>query len=64
MVLKPGADRVLAGRRCTDSWPIGWAATNCPAALEFRDSLPKTSVGKLSRKELRDEERAKTAQQA
>jgi len=28
-----------------------------PAALEFRDALPKTSVGKLSRKELREEER-------
>ena len=28
-----------------------------PAALEFRDVLPKTSVGKLSRKELREEER-------
>jgi long-chain acyl-CoA synthetase len=30
-----------------------------PAALEFRDELPKTSVGKLSRKELRDLEREK-----
>ncbi|GAB4353092.1 MAG: dicarboxylate--CoA ligase PimA [Oricola sp.] len=30
-----------------------------PAALEFRDTLPRTSVGKLSRKELRDEERHK-----
>ena len=37
-----------------------------PAALEFRDELPKTSVGKLSRKELRDLEREKstTGQQA
>ncbi len=40
-----------------------------PAALEFRDTLPKTSVGKLSRKELREEERqkagaAKTGDQA
>ncbi|TYO91244.1 AMP-binding protein [Oceanicella actignis] len=26
-----------------------------PAALEFRDHLPRTAVGKLSRKELRDE---------
>ncbi len=26
-----------------------------PAALEFRETLPRTSVGKLSRKELRDE---------
>ncbi|MBP7063772.1 dicarboxylate--CoA ligase PimA [Ferrovibrio sp.] len=31
-----------------------------PAALEFRDALPRTPVGKLSKKELRDEERAKT----
>ena len=31
-----------------------------PVALDFRDALPKTSVGKLSRKELRDEERNKT----
>lgn len=29
-----------------------------PAALEFRDSLPKTPVGKLSRAELRSEARA------
>ena len=32
-----------------------------PAALEFRDELPKTSVGKLSRKELRDMEKSRTA---
>jgi len=32
-----------------------------PAALEFRDELPKTSVGKLSRKELRDVEQSKAA---
>ena len=30
-----------------------------PAALEFRDSLPRTAVGKLSRKDLVDEERAR-----
>ena len=28
-----------------------------PAALEFRDALPRTAVGKLSRKELADEEK-------
>jgi long-chain acyl-CoA synthetase len=32
-----------------------------PAALEFRDALPRTSVGKLSRKELIAEERGKHA---
>jgi long-chain acyl-CoA synthetase len=31
-----------------------------PSALDIRDSLPKTQVGKLSRKELVDEELAKT----
>ncbi|MCF3945913.1 AMP-binding protein [Acidiphilium iwatense] len=31
-----------------------------PAALEFRDALPKTSVGKFSRKELAAEEAAKS----
>jgi len=32
-----------------------------PAALEFRASLPKTPVGKISRKELAEEERGKAA---
>ncbi len=32
-----------------------------PSALEIRDSLPKTPVGKLSRKELSDEEKARVA---
>ena len=30
-------------------------------ALEFRDALPKTAVGKLSRKDLQDEEKSRTA---
>ena len=30
-----------------------------PAHLEFRDALPKTAVGKLSKKELIEEERQK-----
>ena len=33
-------------------------------ALEFRDALPKTAVGKISKKELRDEEDARRAVQA
>ena len=32
-----------------------------PAQIEFRDSLPKTMIGKLSKKELAAEERAKPA---
>ena len=35
-----------------------------PAHLEFRDALPKTAVGKLSKKELIEEERRKHAVQA
>ena len=31
-----------------------------PKQVEFRDSLPKTLIGKLSRKMLLDEETAKT----
>jgi len=30
-----------------------------PTQLEYRDALPKTAVGKLSKKELVDEERRK-----
>ena len=33
-----------------------------PSAVEFRDTLPRTAVGKLSRKELADEERARAAE--
>ena len=35
-----------------------------PAALEFREFLPRTAVGKLSRKELADEERARFNEQS
>ncbi len=35
-----------------------------PAALEFRDRLPRTPVGKLSKVELRDEERRRAADAA
>lgn len=34
-----------------------------PAAIEFRDSLPKTMIGKLSKKELKEEEAARQAAQ-
>jgi long-chain acyl-CoA synthetase len=30
-----------------------------PEAIEFRDALPKTMIGKLSKKELKAEEAAK-----
>jgi long-chain acyl-CoA synthetase len=32
-----------------------------PKVIEFRDSLPKTQVGKLSKKALQDEEAARAA---
>lgn len=32
-----------------------------PSSIEFRDSLPKTLVGKLSKKELVEEEAARRA---
>jgi long-chain acyl-CoA synthetase len=32
-----------------------------PAEMEFRDSLPKTMIGKLSKKELVQEERSRSA---
>jgi long-chain acyl-CoA synthetase len=58
VVLKPGAEaftlEALNGFLAERLGP-----QERPAALEFRESLPKTSVGKLSRKELRDEERAR-----
>ncbi len=34
-------------------------AYKCPREIEFRDELPKTNVGKILRRALRDEEKAK-----
>ena len=36
------------------------ASYKVPAYVEFRDMLPKSKVGKLLRREVRDEERRKT----
>ena len=33
-----------------------------PSALEFREALPRTAVGKLSRKELADEEKRRVTE--
>jgi len=35
-----------------------------PKLVEFREELPKTPVGKLSKKELKEEERAKAQSKA
>jgi long-chain acyl-CoA synthetase len=59
VVLKPGAsatvDELVA--HCRE----GLAAYKVPRAIEFRDSLPKSPVLKILRRELRDEEMAKQA---
>jgi long-chain acyl-CoA synthetase len=59
VVLKPGtsatADEIIA--HCRE----GLAAYKVPRAVEFRDSLPKSPVLKILRRELRDEEMAKRA---
>jgi long-chain acyl-CoA synthetase len=57
VVLKPGAtataDEIIAHCRKT------LADFKVPRQLEFRASLPKTSIGKILRKELAAEEKAK-----
>ncbi len=56
--LKPGAERLtLDELRAFLADKIG--RHEMPAHLEFRDALPKTAVGKLSKKELIEEERQK-----
>jgi long-chain acyl-CoA synthetase len=62
---RPKAFVTLAeGASATDAELMGWLNGKLGkhervAALEIRDSLPKTMIGKLSRKELQAEERAK-----
>ncbi len=59
VVLKPGAtasaDDLVA--HCRESL----AAYKVPRFIEFRDGLPKSTVLKILRRELRDEEMAKVA---
>jgi long-chain acyl-CoA synthetase len=58
--LKPGAPPLtLADLRAFLSDKLG--RHELPAALEIRASLPRTSVGKLSKRELIEEERAKSS---
>jgi long-chain acyl-CoA synthetase len=40
------------------------AAYKMPKYIEFRDMLPKSKVGKLLRREIRDEERRKAGKPA
>jgi len=46
---RPSEDSILA--HCQDAL----AAFKVPSVLEFRDSLPKTSIGKVRKAELREE---------
>ena len=60
VTLKPHAPRLtLDGLRAFLADKLG--RHEIPVALELRDELPRTPVGKLSRKELADEERARAA---
>ena len=51
VTLRDGAEPLHARRACGPSWPTRSASTRCRRALEFRASLPRTPVGKLSRAE-------------
>jgi long-chain acyl-CoA synthetase len=58
VVLKQDAKGVGSAdliRWCRDSL----ASYKVPSYIEFRDMLPKSKVGKLLRREIRDEERRK-----
>ncbi len=58
--LKPGAAE-LTYEALKDFLKDRVGRHEMPTALEIRDALPKTPVGKLSRKELSDEEKARGA---
>jgi long-chain acyl-CoA synthetase len=60
VVLRPGAGGLtLEGMKAFLAERLG--RHEIPAALELRESLPKTAVGKLSRRELMDQETAQRA---
>jgi len=48
----------LTGKDVTDFCRERLTAYKVPKMVEFRDELPKTNVGKILRRELRDEETA------
>jgi long-chain acyl-CoA synthetase len=56
--LKPGASATLA--ELCDHLAARISKIEMPAQIEFRDELPKTIIGKLSKKELKAEEDAKS----
>ena len=60
VVLKQDA-RGVGGNELTKFCRERLAAYKIPSYIEFRDMLPKSKVGKLLRREIRDEERRKIA---
>ena len=69
VVLRRGSEGSAAAERSEEAslaeGLIAWcrerlAPYEVPAAIEFREALPKSKVGKLLRRELRDEERRKS----
>ena len=60
VVLKEGA-RGVGGAELLKWCRERLASYKVPSYIEFRDMLPKSKVGKLLRREIRDEERRKTA---
>src|SRR5512145_2693814 len=57
VVLKPG--QKATDKEIIDFCRTKLAAYKVPKIVEFRDSIPKSAVGKILRKILRDEETAK-----
>ena len=60
--LKAGASATKAG--ILKHLELKISKIEMPAEIEFRDSLPKTMIGKLSKKELKAEEAAKATSTA
>jgi long-chain acyl-CoA synthetase len=59
VVVKPGA--TLAKEQVMEHMRANVTAYKVPRSVEFRDALPTTNVGKILRRELRDEELKKLA---
>jgi long-chain acyl-CoA synthetase len=59
VVLRPGHD--ITGEKLRDFMAEYVSKIELPKAIEIRDSLPKTMIGKLSKKELVAEEAARAA---
>ena len=51
----PGAT-LTRGRAASPTAARSWRATRCPRSVRFIEALPKSTVGKILRRELRDVE--------